>query len=122
VHRKRELSTQKVVFYETELLEQLPDVEAAGEFFACLDDEFNKVNQFYKIMEKELIDRGESLKQQVNYLNGVKSNLEQLMGSTEDYSLHSNGDSSVSSRNSCLGKLGYCYYNTMQNGGPCTRL
>lgn len=104
MHRKLESSTQKCVFDETELLEQLPDVAAAGEFFTHLDDEFNKVNQFYKITEKELVDRGELLKQQLNFLNEVKSKLKQSTSNMEDSSLHSMGDSSISSRMSC-GKL-----------------
>ncbi|KAJ8448204.1 hypothetical protein Cgig2_025128 [Carnegiea gigantea] len=101
VHRKLESSTQKCVFYETELLEQLPDVEAAGEFFIHLDDEFNKVNQFYKTTEKELVDRGQLLKQQLNFLSEVRSKLKQSMSNMEDSSLHSMGDSSISSRMSC---------------------
>ncbi|KAE8716052.1 Phosphate transporter PHO1-like protein 1 [Hibiscus syriacus] len=46
------------LLYETELLEQFADTDVAKEFFACLDMQLNKVNQFYQTKEKEFLERG----------------------------------------------------------------
>lgn len=63
--------------YETELLEQVADTDAAIEFFACLDLQLNKVNQFYRIKEKEFLERGESLLKQMEILTELKSAVKQ---------------------------------------------
>lgn len=63
--------------YETELLEQLADTDAAKEFFACLDLQLNKVNQFYQKKEKEFMDRGESLRKQMDILIELKTAFKQ---------------------------------------------
>ncbi|XP_057528617.1 phosphate transporter PHO1 homolog 1-like isoform X1 [Amaranthus tricolor] len=67
VHKKLASSLSKGDVYETQLLEQLADIEAASEFFACLDHQLNKVNQFYRIKEKEFIEKGNSAIKQLNY-------------------------------------------------------
>ena len=58
--------------YETELLEPTPladaDAAAAREFFARLDAQLNKVNQFYKSKEQEFLERGRSLRRQMDIL------------------------------------------------------
>nr|CAB3476581.1 unnamed protein product [Digitaria exilis] len=46
---------------------------AAREFFARLDAQLNKVNQFYKGKEKEFLERGESLRKQVDILADLKA-------------------------------------------------
>lgn len=66
--------------YETELLEQFENIEAAKEFFACLDLQLNKVNQFYKTKEKEFLERGESLKKQIDILTELKAAFKQQRG------------------------------------------
>ncbi|TYH80502.1 hypothetical protein ES332_D03G136400v1 [Gossypium tomentosum] len=55
VHKRLTASGSKGgdLLYETELLEQFADTDAAKEFFECLDMQLNKVNQFYKIKEKD---------------------------------------------------------------------
>ncbi|KAL2544646.1 SPX domain-containing protein [Forsythia ovata] len=63
--------------YETDLLEKFVDTDAAIEFFARLDLQLNKVNQFYKTKEKEFLDRGYSLKKQMDILIELKSALKQ---------------------------------------------
>ncbi|XP_059655579.1 phosphate transporter PHO1 homolog 1 [Cornus florida] len=68
VHTKLGSSASKGDMYETELLEQFADTDAAKEFFACLDLQLNKVNQFYKGKEREFLERGESLKKQMEIL------------------------------------------------------
>ncbi|KAL3824049.1 hypothetical protein ACJIZ3_020078 [Penstemon smallii] len=63
VHRKLAASDSKGDLYETELLEKFADTDAAVEFFACLDHQLNKVNQFYRTKEKEFLERDdESIK------------------------------------------------------------
>nr|WET17603.1 SPX-EXS6 [Phoebe bournei] len=77
VHKKLASSVSKGDMYETELLEQFADTEAAKEFFACLDHQLNKVNQFYKAKENEFLERGESLKKQMEILIELKATLKQ---------------------------------------------
>lgn len=59
--------------YETELLEQFADADATKEFFACLDQQLNKVNKFYRTKEEEFMERGDSLKKQMEILLELKS-------------------------------------------------
>lgn len=61
--------------YETELLEQFADTESAAEFFALLDFQLNKVNQFFRTKEKEFFERGECLKKQMEILVELKDAL-----------------------------------------------
>lgn len=73
VHKKLESSKSKGDMYETELLEQFgDDSEAALGFFSCLDLQLNKVNQFFRNKEKEFMERGESLKKQMEILLELK--------------------------------------------------
>ncbi|CAN1312777.1 Phosphate transporter PHO1 homolog 1 [Linum perenne] len=75
VHKKLASSLSKGDMYETELLDQFEDSEAAKEFFSCLDLQLNKVNQFFKTKEKEFVERGDSLKKQMDILIELKSAL-----------------------------------------------
>lgn len=77
VHKKLADSASKGDLYETELLEQFADTDTAKEFFACLDMQLNKVNQFYKTKEKEFLERGECLKKQMEILIELKTILQQ---------------------------------------------
>ncbi|KAK4780877.1 hypothetical protein SAY87_016983 [Trapa incisa] len=77
VHKKLSSSVSRGDLYETELLEQLVNSDAAREFFSCLDFQLNKVNQFYQSKEKEFIDRGELLKKQIGILIELKSALKE---------------------------------------------
>ncbi|KAL0296781.1 UNVERIFIED_CONTAM: Phosphate transporter [Sesamum radiatum] len=77
VHRKLTDTASSTDLYETELLEQFADTDAAVEFFACLDLQLNKVNQFYRTKEKEFLERGESLKKQMEILTELKAALKQ---------------------------------------------
>ncbi|KAG5521453.1 hypothetical protein RHGRI_033871 [Rhododendron griersonianum] len=77
VHRKLASSASKGDFYETELLEQFDDTDAAHEFFSCLDLQLNKVNQFYRTKEKEFVERGDSLKKQIEILVELKTAMKQ---------------------------------------------
>ncbi|KAF6169002.1 hypothetical protein GIB67_038499 [Kingdonia uniflora] len=94
VHKKLASSASKGDLYETELLEQFADTDAAKEFFALLDLQLNKVNQFYKAKEKEFMDRGDSLKKQMGILIEFKTSIKQhrepntfALGFKEDMSM-----------------------------------
>lgn len=88
VHRKLAESASRTDFYETELLEQFADSDAAVDFFACLDQQLNKVNKFYKTKEQEFLDRGSSLKKQMEILIELKTALRQkCMKAQEDNSI-----------------------------------
>ncbi|XP_042473205.1 phosphate transporter PHO1 homolog 1-like [Zingiber officinale] len=80
IHRKLMNSASRGVMYETELLEQFADSDAAREFFVRLDLQLNKVNQFYKGKEKEFVERGESLKKQMEILLELKAALKNQKG------------------------------------------
>ncbi|GLU04813.1 hypothetical protein SLE2022_219440 [Rubroshorea leprosula] len=100
VHRTFASSASKNDVYETELLEQFADTDAAEEFFQCLDMQLNKVNQFYKTKEKEFLDRRESLKKQMEILIELKTALMQKSSkgvSAQDF----NEDASISCTISC---------------------
>ncbi|CAN4121934.1 unnamed protein product [Withania somnifera] len=76
VHTKLGETLSKGDLYETELLEQFADdTEAAAEFFALLDLQLNKVNQFFRTKEKEFVERGECLKKQMEILIELKAAL-----------------------------------------------
>ncbi|KAK8487025.1 hypothetical protein V6N11_068395 [Hibiscus sabdariffa] len=78
VHKRLAASASRGdLLYETELLEQFADTDAAKEFFACLDMQLNKVNQFYKTKEKEFLERGECLNKQMRILTELKTIIKQ---------------------------------------------
>ncbi|KAK4430156.1 Phosphate transporter [Sesamum alatum] len=77
VHRKLAVSASKGDLYETELLEQFDDTDAAIEFFARLDLQLNKVNKFFRMKEKEFLEKGESLKNQMEILMELKTAVKQ---------------------------------------------
>eukprot|EP01018_Ginkgo_biloba_P001812 Gb_39831 [translate_table: standard] len=54
--------------YETEILQPFAEADADKVFFAELDAQLNKVNQFYGIKEQEFLERGETLKMQMQIL------------------------------------------------------
>ncbi|XP_010265338.1 PREDICTED: phosphate transporter PHO1 homolog 1-like [Nelumbo nucifera] len=101
VHTKLASSASKGDMYETELLEKFADTDAAKEFFARLDLQLNKVNQFYRTKEKEFMERGESLKKQMEILIELKAALKQqrVKGASADDD--SKDDPSISCTISC---------------------
>ncbi|XP_031096737.1 phosphate transporter PHO1 homolog 1 [Ipomoea triloba] len=101
VHRKPSPSANKGDLYETELLEQFADTEAANEFFARLDMQLNKVNQFYKTKEREFMERGESLKKQLEILIQLNTALRQHRAKGIGSSQESREDDSISGTISC---------------------
>ncbi|XP_068643464.1 phosphate transporter PHO1 homolog 1-like [Aristolochia californica] len=100
VHKKLASSASKGDVYETELLDQFADTDAARDFFSRLDLQLNKVNQFYKNKEKEFIERGESLKKQMEILLELKVALKQQRDKTVP-SQDSREDPSISCSITC---------------------
>jgi SPX domain protein involved in polyphosphate accumulation len=96
VHRKLVSSTSKGDMYETQLLDEFADTDATKEFFACLDQNLNKVNKFYRTKEKEFLDRGESLKKQMDILIELKSAFMEKKGKGST-SQHSKEEESITS-------------------------
>lgn len=82
--------------YETELLEQFADTDATKEFFACLDQQLNKVNSFYRTKEKEFMERGDSLKNQMDILLELKSTFKEQQGKGGSSHGSSKEDQSIS--------------------------
>ena len=97
VHKKLVSSASTGDLYETKLLEQFADTDTAHEFFACLDLQLNKVNQFYRMKEKEFLERGETLKKQMEILIELKTALKQQSGKGSG----SQEDDSISGTISC---------------------
>ncbi|KAI5649614.1 hypothetical protein M9H77_35619 [Catharanthus roseus] len=58
--------------YQTELLQLFSEEDEVKLFFETLDDELNKVNNFYKNKETEFLERGEILKKQLDILKDLK--------------------------------------------------
>ncbi|CAI9776000.1 unnamed protein product [Fraxinus pennsylvanica] len=58
--------------YETELAHLFSEEDEVKVFFETLDDELNKVNQFYETKETEFLERGEILNKQLQILLDLK--------------------------------------------------
>ncbi|KAL5781664.1 hypothetical protein ACOSP7_006693 [Xanthoceras sorbifolium] len=58
--------------YETELAQLFSEEDEIKVFFERLDEELNKVNQFYKTKESEFLERGEILNKQLEILVDLK--------------------------------------------------
>ncbi|XP_071706366.1 phosphate transporter PHO1 homolog 1-like [Rutidosis leptorrhynchoides] len=104
VHSKLASTTSnRVLLYETELLEQFDGTEAASEFFALLDHQLNKVNEFYRKKEKEFLDRGECLEKQLHILFELKTALKDQHKNKANSSHHDckDEDTSISGTISC---------------------
>ncbi|KAH7834220.1 hypothetical protein Vadar_013867 [Vaccinium darrowii] len=100
VHTKLASSASKGDFYETELLEQIDDTDAATEFFSCLDLQLNKVNQFFRTKENEFVVRGDSLRKQMEILIELKTAMKQHREKGSSYK-ETKEDDSISGTISC---------------------
>ncbi|KAK8571920.1 hypothetical protein V6N12_027988 [Hibiscus sabdariffa] len=69
-------SDDEVVLYQTELLQLFSEEDEVRPFFERLDEELNKVNQFYKSKESEFLERGETLNKQLQILKDLKQILD----------------------------------------------
>ncbi|XP_075478164.1 phosphate transporter PHO1-like isoform X1 [Primulina tabacum] len=68
---------EDVEVYETELIQLFSQEDEVKMFFEMLDDELNKVNQFYKTREREFLERGEILNKQLQILLDLKRVLDE---------------------------------------------
>lgn len=84
MHKKLAGSATKGDVYETQLIDQFSDTDATKEFFACLDMQLNKVNQFYRTKENEFMERADSLKKQMEFLISIKQSRESRGGTSSD--------------------------------------
>ncbi|CAN8258371.1 unnamed protein product [Cochlearia groenlandica] len=85
--------------YQTELVQLFSEEDEVKVFFARLDEELNKVNQFHKSKETEFVGRGEILKKQLDILAELKLILSErkkrnLSGSNSHRSFSSSGRNS----------------------------
>ena len=94
-------SASKGDLYETELLDQFANTDAAKEFFTRLDLQLNKVNQFYKGKEKEFVERGECLRNQMSILTELKAALKQQQGRGSTMKDSKDDDPSISCSITC---------------------
>ncbi|XP_022722531.1 phosphate transporter PHO1-like [Durio zibethinus] len=65
-------SDEEEVLYQTELVQLFSEEDEVRVFFEKLDEELNKVNQFYKAKESEFVERGEILNKQLQILLDLK--------------------------------------------------
>ncbi|XAR55870.1 hypothetical protein NMG60_11036101 [Bertholletia excelsa] len=105
VHKKA-ASSESEDLYKTELVEQFADNNAANEFFTRLDLQLHKVNQFYRKKEKELLERGDSLREQMEILIELKSVLKKKSDKGHSKEDDSIGGTILSDEESIRGKPG----------------
>ncbi|KAG9446609.1 hypothetical protein H6P81_012737 [Aristolochia fimbriata] len=84
--------------YETDLDQLFSERDEMKEFFERLDEELNKVNQFYKTKESEFLERGEILNKQLQILVDLK----QVLHDRRRKSFPSRSDSVPRSNSSSL--------------------
>ncbi|KAG4983703.1 hypothetical protein AAZX31_10G172900 [Glycine max] len=70
--RKKTTKDDEEEIYETELAQLFSEEDEVRVFFMRLDEELNKVNQFYRRQESEFIERGETLNKQLQILLDLK--------------------------------------------------
>ncbi|XP_057422823.1 phosphate transporter PHO1 isoform X2 [Lotus japonicus] len=70
--RKKTIKGSGEEIYETELAQLFSEEDEVRVFFARLDEELNKVNQFYTRQEGEFVEKGETLNKQLQILLELK--------------------------------------------------
>lgn len=78
--------------YETELAQLFSEEDEMHVFFATLDEELNKVNQFYRKQENEFIERGDMLTKQLQILLDLKQLITDRRRKNNVPARSSNGD------------------------------
>lgn len=91
-------------WYETDLETLFTEDDEVKEFFVRLDEQLNKVNQFYRTKEAEFLERGEILNKQLHILLDLKRVLHErhrkLYSSKSGYGTSPPGSMSPSLRGS----------------------
>ncbi|XP_043690864.1 phosphate transporter PHO1-like [Telopea speciosissima] len=90
--------------YQTELVQLFSEEDEVKEFFMKLDEELNKVNQFYKIKEREFVERGEILNKQLQILLDLK----QILNDRRRKDLLSKSDSGIFDRSNSSSRSSDC--------------
>ncbi|KAK7279254.1 hypothetical protein RJT34_24301 [Clitoria ternatea] len=70
--RRKMMEESEEEVYETELAQLFSEEDEVHVFFGKLDEELNKVNQFYKKQESDFVERGEMLNKQLQILLDLK--------------------------------------------------
>lgn len=70
--RRKMMEDSEEEVYETELAQLFSEEDEVHVFFARLDEELNKVNQFYRKQESEFLGRGDMLSKQLQILLDLK--------------------------------------------------
>ncbi|KAK6161271.1 hypothetical protein DH2020_004652 [Rehmannia glutinosa] len=95
---------EEVELYETELVQLFSEEDEVKVFFEMLDDELNKVNQFYKTKETEFLERGEILNKQLQILLDLKRVLGDRRRKNLAASKNGGGSGFLSRSNSSFGR------------------
>lgn len=94
----------------SDLVQLFSEADEIKDFFDILDGEFNKVNQFYITKEREFLERGESLKNQLQTLVDWK----QFLDESRRKCLPAKSNSSIRSSNfsgmSLYSKFAFAYW------------
>ncbi|XP_011073562.1 phosphate transporter PHO1 [Sesamum indicum] len=90
--------------YETEVDQLFSEENEVKVFFEMLDDELNKVNQFYKTKEGEFLERGELLNKQLQILVDLKRLLTDRRRKNLPTTPAAGGSAFLSRSNSSLGQ------------------
>ncbi|CAM6035388.1 unnamed protein product [Sphagnum compactum] len=95
--RKSDMGDELV--YETELFGQIAQSDYDRRFFASLDSQFNKVNEFYRNKEEEFVQYEMLLEKQIFALTGVKKLLKQkqILMEAQQYSYLDKNDELIDS-------------------------
>ncbi|KAI6693589.1 hypothetical protein NL676_021299 [Syzygium grande] len=82
---------------ETELTKLFDEEHEVRVFFEALDEELNKVNQFYESRKREFLDRGVKLEKQLQILQDLKRILsERRRRSSSSLTANGNNEGSLS--------------------------
>ncbi|KAI5056457.1 hypothetical protein GOP47_0028742 [Adiantum capillus-veneris] len=84
VHLRHSVSNQPEDYYETEFVDPAADGDVEKAFFATLDLQLNKVNQFYRRKESLLLQRGEDIKLQLEKLMTMRKVMKLHQGYAAD--------------------------------------
>ncbi|MED6163512.1 Acid phosphatase pho1 [Stylosanthes scabra] len=98
--RRKTVNGSQEEIYETELAQLFSEEDEIRVFFASLDEELNKVNQFYKKQESEFIERGDTLNKQLQILLDLRRIMSDRRNKTSNPSSNSGSFSHSPSRDS----------------------
>ncbi|RYR38330.1 hypothetical protein Ahy_A09g043355 [Arachis hypogaea] len=98
--RRKTVKGSEEEIYETELAQLFSEEDEVRVFFESLDEELNKVNQFYKKQESEFMERGDTLNKQLQILLDLKTIISNRRWKSSNPSSNSASFSHSPSRNS----------------------